>query len=583
MSIGNVAKKEMRDFLNKKYYIPTYQREYAWEKDEILDFLSDIERILYDDRQKHFFGQVVVHDDQGANKKYIIDGQQRTITSIIFLRVLAVAITENINNMRTPSDSGLLGNDVSGEAIRTVITIENIIGRYEKRNNKDSGIKLELGKRDNAFFVEEIFKNDYPSARRQKEKSKERLRKAHFIITDYINDKINKYKKLEEKIACLDQYLVAFLERFEVLYIEATELNEAFVIFETLNARGKDLEMSDLLKNYIFSNTNRNNIEQAQRLWNKLLDNLKGIVLTDYIRHYWNASHELVRTNTLYRRVIQFTKGRDRTDELLNNLVKYSTIYHDLRFPREPIVIESDNLIDFLDNLKILNAKTFYPLILAMYQVNDSNSETFYEDKDIESVLEVIENYVFRNLTVCGRTANATEKFMGETALQVYCGALKTVDDICRVINKEIVSDEEFQAAFRELGKQRKEVIRYILRKLNQEISCGNEEINMDNNKVQLEHIMPSNNSKWNIDDEIHSEYLWRLGNLTLLSGKKNAEASNNLFKEKVELYKTSKIDLNETIWKDSRGKERKQWTERDIQDRQNLFAELAIKAWPRK
>lgn len=73
----------MEDFLNKTYYIPNYQRKYSWEDDELTDFLSDMESIL-DSNQKHFFGQIVVHDDQGANKKYIIDGQQRTITSVIF-------------------------------------------------------------------------------------------------------------------------------------------------------------------------------------------------------------------------------------------------------------------------------------------------------------------------------------------------------------------------------------------------------------------------------------------------------------------------------------------------------------------
>lgn len=54
MSIGNVAKKEMEDFLNRTYYIPNYQREYSWEDDELTDFLSDMESIL-DSNQKHFF------------------------------------------------------------------------------------------------------------------------------------------------------------------------------------------------------------------------------------------------------------------------------------------------------------------------------------------------------------------------------------------------------------------------------------------------------------------------------------------------------------------------------------------------
>ena len=36
------------------------------------------------------------------------------------------------------------------------------------------------------------------------------------------------------------------------MYVETTDINEAYIIFETLNARGKDLTTSDLLKNHIF-------------------------------------------------------------------------------------------------------------------------------------------------------------------------------------------------------------------------------------------------------------------------------------------------------------------------------------------
>ena len=47
---------------------------------------------------------------------------------------------------------------------------------------------------------------------------------------------------------CLNRYFEAFFERFKVMYIEATKLEEAFIILKTLNARGKDLETADLLK-----------------------------------------------------------------------------------------------------------------------------------------------------------------------------------------------------------------------------------------------------------------------------------------------------------------------------------------------
>ena len=56
----------------------------------------------------------------------------------------------------------------------------------------------------------------------------------------------------EKQLEILDKYYNVFKDKFNVMYMEATKLEEAFIIFETLNARGRELETADLLKNYIF-------------------------------------------------------------------------------------------------------------------------------------------------------------------------------------------------------------------------------------------------------------------------------------------------------------------------------------------
>ena len=68
-------------------------------------------------------------------------------------------------------------------------------------------------------------------------------------------------------------------------------MEEAFVIFETLNARGKDLRTADLLKNYIFSQSK--DIALAQKKWNSMVGTLDKVDPTKYIRHFWNSRHEL--------------------------------------------------------------------------------------------------------------------------------------------------------------------------------------------------------------------------------------------------------------------------------------------------
>ena len=87
MALQSCSIWNMQTFLSGTYHIPDYQREYSWEADELSDFWDDLEATRNDsDQLVHFFGQIVVHNDEKA--KYIIDGQQRTITSVIFLRAL---------------------------------------------------------------------------------------------------------------------------------------------------------------------------------------------------------------------------------------------------------------------------------------------------------------------------------------------------------------------------------------------------------------------------------------------------------------------------------------------------------------
>ena len=97
MALQNCSIWNMKTYLGETYFIPDYQREYSWEADELGDFWDDLVATKKDpDMAPHFFGQVVVHHDEQA--KYIIDGQQRTITSVIFLRALQMFYKEILDN-----------------------------------------------------------------------------------------------------------------------------------------------------------------------------------------------------------------------------------------------------------------------------------------------------------------------------------------------------------------------------------------------------------------------------------------------------------------------------------------------------
>ena len=81
-------------------------------------------------------------------------------------------------------------------------------------------------------------------------------------------------------------------------------------------------------------------------------------------------------------------------------------------------------------------------------------------------------------------------------------------------------------------------------------------------------------NSIWQVSEDVHEPYLWRLGNLALLSGPKNIANSNKAFDIKKPSYSASKIEPNHELANNN------EWTTVEIEARQQQFADYAIQIW---
>jgi len=109
------------------------------------------------------------------------------------------------------------------------------------------------------------------------------------------------------------------------------------------------------------------------------------------------------------------------------------------------------------------------------------------------------------------------------------------------------------------------------------------------NNYLHIEHVLPIKWFKYTewtdiFTEETANKYINSIGNLTLLSGKKNIEASNNPFKTKINVYvgkgkyetkdtKITDFDITQKIVRDyDLNTYNQQWNEKSILDRWNWF-----------
>ena len=135
-SINDVLTKNATSF-----FIPPFQRAYAWGKQEIERYFSDVIRIIKSelntkehDKLEHFLGTLVLKEEQQgfAHKSVVVDGQQRLTTTLLFL--IALRDIETDEKFKTRITSRYLTNDDSGfeDKIKLNLAVKIKMGRGMK-------------------------------------------------------------------------------------------------------------------------------------------------------------------------------------------------------------------------------------------------------------------------------------------------------------------------------------------------------------------------------------------------------------------------------------------------------------------
>lgn len=551
---------------NEKLFIPEYQRGYSWEETQLDNFWIDLIEIYQEKtRDEHFLGQVVIHKNKEDGKRYIIDGQQRISTTIILLDILRTKfkeIADSTNNNDANDDA---------EDINT-----KYIGRVSESKKEQY---LSMGGVDKEFFINYIQARG-PIDYSDRKFEKKRLRPSNYNIfyaSKFFEDKVSKFitKKSPNEYIELNKLYQCLINQFILMTVETDDINEAYIIFESLNARGKSLETADLLKNHILR-VAQSDLSSATETWNTIIDNLDNIDPTKFIRYYWNSTNRFAREKDLFKALRKDIKTQSDVNTLLANLRFLSKVCAAILHPEDNKDFDLTELNERLIEMQKLDASSYIPVIFALRLQN-------YSEEDINEVLKAIETLVVRNFVVSGLVANKYELEFAQIAKSISDKSWSphnnppTKDDILKKLYSLMVSDEEFINNFKVFNSKKNAVIRYLLRKINN-YDISETKIVDDSNRVHVEHILPKKiNEDWiNFNDEDHETYLWRLGNLTLLGQEYNNRAKNKGFDKKKEIYKKSEIKMTRDLVSID------DWTTFTIVKRQEDFAEIALKIWPR-
>lgn len=539
--------------------VPRYQRSYAWgsnERDEeVAEFWGDLHSAFAQGGEEYFLGTIVLSKDTAHDRLAVIDGQQRLATTAILLAAIRDTFRER------------------GDGDRADIIQRDFLAKVGLRTN-ESVPQIILNADDDGYFGSRVIEGSGVTAQTGSEKLIEGA--YEYLKENVVNTADDAAGKWSDKLV----EWVEFIEkRTQVIVVEVPTESDAFLIFETLNDRGADLTIADLLKNYLFGQSG-DRIDSVQQSWITALANLDvsaegGQRFTDFLRHFWSSQNGATRERDLYGRIKSKISSKSNAVEFAKNLSEASRLYDAiLHSDREFWSSFEASVRRNVSILQVLQLEQNRPLLLAAMQ--------HLPPLELKEMLRCLVSWSLRGIVVGGIGGGTAERVYCDAAVGIRAGKLKDAEEVKAALAPIIVSDEEFKGSFAAARITRGRLARYVLAALERTASGKAEpELvpNEDEGQVNLEHVLPRSPKAddWpQFTDEEARAYLHRVGNMALLSKGPNGRIGNKPFVEKKPVLEKSELRL--TYEAGAEG----DWTPAVIDARQKQMADLAVETWSR-
>jgi DNA-directed RNA polymerase specialized sigma24 family protein len=538
--------------------VPIYQRSYSWEIDEVADFWADLAGTMPRTNNEYFLGTIVLTKEGPPGRETIIDGQRRLATTAILLS----AIREEFRERGDTARADILGGQYLAKL--DLETAEGIPG-------------VCLNSEDDTYFRTTILRVD-PSL-----PSIATGRRSHELIaeaSDYLRARVTEAANAagaswKERLLAWVDYLT---KSVVAMVVEVPSEADAFMIFETLNDRGADLTIADLLKNYLFGRSG-NMLDVVRDAWLRALGALEitaeNSLFTTFLRHYWSSKYGATRERDLYRAIKDNVHTQALVVAFAEDLSKSASDYAALlNSDHEAWSTLGSAAKDNVESVLRLNLEQNRPLLLAALQ--------HLPPAELKRLLQAIVAWSVRGLVVGGIGGGTTERAYCEAAVKIRKGEITTARGVHDELAPIIATDEVFEKSFAIARVPRSAIARYYLLALERaEDNQAEPELvpNANEDEVNLEHILPRNPSgHWSgFTDDQAKDLVNRLGNMVLLKKATNRRLGAAGWTAKRPKLQASELKLTQMAGAVDN------WTPDAIQDRQAKLAELAVTAWPRR
>ncbi len=573
-----------------QFSVPLYQREYSWQPQQIDQLIDDIDNISitirgtnYTPDFQHFLGLLVFikEEDEDENPRYsVVDGQQRLSTIILIASVAKDVISHILNT-----------EEITEENRQNLLTISSLFDKYIFIESRPFGNKIPRlipNNNDNDLYQILILEAGDLESKQNKlidNFGKIILRKKYYKAYQHL------YDHFLEKFSANRTFFTDFFVKIDsgltfIPFVTASD-TDAFILFETLNDRGIGLSALDLIKNKVLQHAEKNtsDLDDFDSDWKDIFAK-DGIIPSEkaqsFIRNFLMLMNGHITNNQVYDTCKRYLTSNSSTKDFLKNLKTFSEYFRSIVIVEKTTAQTTERYVsddDIAEKLILLNktkVRQWQSLALSVYK--------YYIDKEISkndflTILNLLLSIAIR-FKILNKRFNLLEKLLPQiansfytlkddsgkdiTIKEVFDNSIKKLTDI--ILNH--VPDEECKSVLLNGFLFDDNDLAFIVLRL---LADKQKQHGLTfTTNLSLEHVLPEKHEKyWGKIDNVES-LKYSIGNMLLLKGNFNSQASNKNFADKKELYDSlNPIDLVTDSSLEYKNADQETWVSSFIKERE--------------
>ncbi len=513
------------------YQVPDYQRPYSWGAEQVEQLWDDLYEAWENNEDLYFLGPVILNETKD-DRLEIIDGQQRLTSLTVLFCVLRDHFRSALGKSERPIEN----------AIKSLV--DNI---YRLRLVTQAHYQ-------NQFEQEILDRVNLPPETSSRSKPKA----GDFLSTAGMFHK--KLSNLDDRR--LEKFISYILNQVVMITITCSSRASAIRLFQVINTRGLNLSNADLIKSHLYGKLGEKEVSKFMRSWTQVetlakhLDESLTSLFTLYEYYLLASNPRKTLYEELEKQFKRYLKGD--SNRIIFDFQKFCEGYDQiLNMALKPVFA-----------LRYLPNQVFWKSILA------TAHHVGFSDDDLHALSKELRRFYY-SYWIAGYTTSKIKQ--PSFNIIRWLKERRSVANVGRSLDKKMEKDDVEK--WMEENLRRDDVYSRSWLKpslLLVEYAQTDESkltfLSMDR-KLHVDHILPQGwnrihswRDRW--DRKEASRYLNSIGNMTLLSGRKNIQASNSPLAEKKAIYKGKGKDGTTAFLISQRMTRNRVWAPRNVQKR---------------